>query len=676
MTSSKIRNIIKLFFDRWSQLRISYKVYILVGVMAFFVIIESFVTLIAIDTLSVVRAFVMKESTWSKAQKNAVFEIHNYARTGDIDYYIDFKEQISIPMGDSKAIRELEGDSPNRESIRQGFLRGRALSFDVEPMIDIFLFFKKTSLIESVNSSWHKADSLLNELVKEGALLHNLVSKNKLNKNNDAINAALDRISVINKRLSLLEDRFSEKLSEGSRKLEKWVSFLIFFLIITVAGLGLIFSVAFSSGLTSSLNALNDFAKQIASGDFSKQVTVHSSDEIGKLAIALNSMAVEIQERTSESRLAEKSNQIKNLFLANMSHEIRTPLNSILGFIDLLKDQNLAEHEKLRYMDVIERTGNSLATIINDILDISKVEAGKLQVLMGTVSISQVIYDVETILRMRSEEKGIYLKFNKKNEVPNAIITDGTRLKQVLLNIIGNAIKFTNSGGVTVTYQVINNNFYCWVTDTGMGISNENKAKLFQPFSQIDFSIRKNYSGTGLGLVLSKKIAELLGGDVVLVNSGLNMGSTFLITIRFGESYERALLPNTGGKVLEINKTPLNERKILVVEDSFDNQLLAQKFLSRAGAHVDIANNGEEGVLAASQKHYDFVLMDMQMPVMDGYSATAELRRSGYSRPIIALTANAMKDDLNRCLEAGCDHYITKPFKHVDLIQTLMLYRN
>lgn len=369
---------------------------------------------------------------------------------------------------------------------------------------------------------------------------------------------------------------------------------------------------------------------------------------------------------------AESASRAKSEFLANMSHEIRTPLGAVLGFADLIANAEITEAEKLNFSAAIKRNGELLTNIISDILDLSKVEVGKLHVELQTVFLENIISDIETHLRLLAGEKGLALDLQVDNSVPQLISTDPLRLRQILINIIGNAVKFTERGLVSVKVQLMNGKLAFLVKDTGQGISEEQASQLFQSFTQADSSIVRKFGGTGLGLVLSKHLAKLLGGDVELTESKLGKGSTFTITIDPGKvnrSEEIGLKQRrvSGTEVLpEIN---LAKIKILLVEDSVDNQKLISKILSLAGASYEIADNGAVAVEKMKSANFDMILMDLQMPVMDGYEATAEIRRLGFKQPIIALSAHAFKDVRARCLEVGFNEYISKPINRKELLE-------
>ncbi|HEY8271533.1 MAG TPA: response regulator [Pseudobdellovibrionaceae bacterium] len=658
------------FKNQWKNLSVSHKLYAVVGVMAVLIASELFTLLFAMNILSAVRAFVGGEGLWSKAQKGAVLEIQNYARTRDVKYYEAFREHLKIPLGDHAARLEMQKTNMDKSIVTKGFLEGQIHPQDIVPMVKLMRRFSEVSYLQKAILAWEKADHQIFQLIEASERLHKLISQpGKKKASDEEVQALMDKILVINKEATEFENQFSATLGEASRWLESTLMILLIIAVITVESTGLILTITFSKGLTRVLNELNAFAQKVGSGDFSKKVPVRSNDELGHLAAALNKMTEELQGMNSERQVAERSNQIKSLFLANMSHEIRTPLNAILGFADLLKDPSLPRNESRKYLEIIERTGFGLLTIINDILDISKVDAGKLEIEKAPCSPLQLASDLESMLRLRCEEKGITLTF-ETIELPKRIITDPSRLKQILINMIGNAIKFTSHGGVKVTLFTQAQKLICTVEDTGVGIPVESRHRLFQPFSQVDLSIRKQYGGTGLGLILSRRLAKLMGGDVILKYSEPGRGSVFEVSIAF-EADNTVEVASKRRELPAETSLSLNGKRILIVEDSLDNQLLAQQYILKEGAEVIIANNGLEALRAMTLHTFDLVLMDMQMPVMDGYTATLELRDKGFTIPIIALTANAMKEDLERCLHSGCNDYLCKPFRRGDLLNMI-----
>ena len=386
-------------------------------------------------------------------------------------------------------------------------------------------------------------------------------------------------------------------------------------------------------------------------------------------------------------KVAETANQSKSEFLANMSHEIRTPMTAILGFTEILLD-NLTKPKNIDAALTVKKNGNFLLNLINDILDLSKIEAEKLDVELTNCLVLEVVSDVAELMRTQAAAKGLLLEVQFDDSTPKSIQTDTARLRQILINILGNAIKFTETGSVQIVSRLLNEpddepKLLFQVIDTGIGITEEQIDKIFNPFTQADGSTTRRFGGTGLGLAISKRLVELLGGEI-FVSSTIGKGSTFSFTVSTGPLLDVRRGYNTDEAVLEKAKTeavdemqaPLQNLRVLVAEDGPDNQRLIQFLLTKAGADVTLADNGQIAFdlakTAAKENHpFDVILMDMQMPVLDGYEATRQLRKAGYSVPIIALTAHAMVSDAQKCLDAGCDDYETKPVDRKTLIQSI-----
>jgi signal transduction histidine kinase/CheY-like chemotaxis protein len=382
---------------------------------------------------------------------------------------------------------------------------------------------------------------------------------------------------------------------------------------------------------------------------------------------------------------AESANTAKSAFIANISHEIRTPMNAILGYADMLLDSENSADQRLNCVKTIRRNGEHLLAIINDILDISKVEACRMSAEQIPCELPQLIADVVALSQPRAREKGLKFEVTFDEIIPATVQTDPVRVKQVLFNLVGNAIKFTSQGTVRlhisqeVTYFTQNLRFS--VTDTGIGMTAEQVSRLFQPFSQADASTTRKFGGTGLGLTISKRLAQILGGDIE-VQTQEGAGSTFKFWINAGPREGVKLLRNLTHEQLSIPDLSTQSKgreirlqgTVLLVEDGEDNQHLLTAFLEHAGMKVTLAVNGEIAVRFALATEFDLILMDMQMPVMDGYRATGELRKAGYTKPIVALTAHAMADDRLKCLQAGCTEYLSKPVDRQKLLMTCAIY--
>lgn len=389
-----------------------------------------------------------------------------------------------------------------------------------------------------------------------------------------------------------------------------------------------------------------------------------------------------VQEELNRAReQAENANQLKSAFLANMSHEIRTPLGIILGYSGLIRDPAISVDERNTYLDIISKNGDQLSGLINDILDLSKVESGELNTEPVNFELKKTLLVVIEPLMMTAREKGLEFNFQVEASTPERIVSDPMRFRQIVLNIVSNAVKFTQAGKVEVlVYQTTTENdektIFVEVRDSGIGIAPENISKLFKPFSQLDYSMTRKYGGTGLGLALSQRLAQALGGDLILKESHIGKGSTFLISIR-NLSAPNQLIKNDQTKI-QTSPEPVASRlkniHVLVVDDSEDNQQLVKLLLSKEKATVDVASNGSEAVQKILNNGYDVILMDVQMPVMDGYTATTKLRQNGFRKPIIALTAHALSDMRAQSLTMGCDDHITKPINPKELIDKIRLY--
>jgi signal transduction histidine kinase/CheY-like chemotaxis protein/HPt (histidine-containing phosphotransfer) domain-containing protein len=393
---------------------------------------------------------------------------------------------------------------------------------------------------------------------------------------------------------------------------------------------------------------------------------------------------------------ADRANQQKSDFLANMSHEIRTPMTAIVGFANLLLEVEQSPSEKLNCIQTIRRNCDHLLLIINDVLDVSKIEAGKMVLERIACSPAQIVDHVASLMRVKAEEKGLSLDVEYVGKIPKTIRTDPTRLRQILMNLTGNAIKFTETGGVKLVTRMVEAPdapepmIGFEIIDSGVGMTPGQLEKLFQPFTQADSSTTRRFGGTGLGLTISGHLAVALGGRIT-VTSRPGQGSRFLARIRTGSlagvetfdpATEAGLPDNSANQEAKPSESGVEVRvtgRVLLAEDGLDNQRLISYHLKRAGAAVEVVGNGlaaVEAVMnpAAAEQPFDLVFMDMQMPELDGYGATRRLRRAGYRGPIVALTAHAMAGDRQKCLDAGCDDYATKPIRRDALIELLTRY--
>lgn len=470
-----------------------------------------------------------------------------------------------------------------------------------------------------------------------------------------------------------------------------------------LTGIGLVGALSLGFGYVIARRAERPLAELVkgagllALGRHGVRVPVSGSDELSTVAESFNAMARALEESTvSKQRLEEAvqalaaarsealaATQAKTAFLANMSHEIRTPLNAMLGFTALLRADkgDTSTNEREEWLDIVQSSAQHLLALVNDLLDISKIDAGKLDLELVRCCAPDILAEIVSIYRPRAQEKGVELELRYAGALPATIRTDPTRLRQAVMNLISNAVKFTTYGRVEVMAGLIERNgrplFCMQVLDSGPGIAPVDLERIFDPFVQADASITRRFGGTGLGLPISRRIAEALGGTLT-VQSELGVGSCFTLEVDAGpiqevplieapvqESLLRAASRGEGCRFHRLSGS------ILVVDDGEANSTLISVILRRAGIEVLTAGNGQVAVDLASKRRFDLILMDMQMPVMDGYTATRQLRAKGYDLPIIALTANAMRGDEAKCLAAGCSGYLTKPIEAHQLLETV-----
>ncbi len=422
--------------------------------------------------------------------------------------------------------------------------------------------------------------------------------------------------------------------------------------------------------------SIEDQILQLQVGDRIRTFSVNCS-KVGK-GIMTTFDDISLLEEAREAAL--QASESKSAFLANMSHEIRTPLNAVLGFTDVLRRGLVSDSdESLDHLNMIHRSGKHLLELINDILDLSKIEAGKMEVEAIDTDVNQILSDTADVLKVKADENGLDLIVDYRTPLPCVMQSDPTRLKQIVTNLVGNAIKFTESGSVTIAAELQSQDdptLRIEIIDTGIGMTPDQQARIFESFSQADETTTRKFGGTGLGLSISRRLSEALGGNLV-VESEHGKGSTFIVTLPVDEAALENLtsVDELRQKGRRRSQTAdgiirLPAKHVLVVDDGEANRRLIELVLGRAGAVVTTAVNGLDAIKQLSDKDFELIFMDMQMPVLDGYSATERIRSVGLQTPIVALTGNAMKGDREKCLASGCTDFLSKP---VDIDKLLAL---
>jgi signal transduction histidine kinase/CheY-like chemotaxis protein len=652
--------------------------------MALLVMIEMSTLWFAVSTLSAVRAYVGGEGLWSKAEKDAVYHLRVYADSHNEKDYQAFLNFLKVPLGDRKTRIELQKANPDLQIARQGFIEGRNHPEDVDGMINLIRRFNTISYLHKAIIIWGQAEGQLELIIPLGEKMHDMISSGTGTQ--QEINDLRSQAENINQKLTSLEDEFSFTLGQGSRWMEKIVLRLLLTLSLTIATTSILITISVSKGIEKGLKAILDGASFIAQGFLNTRVKVYSHDEIGQLAVSFNQMTDTLERyirelKDTEENLkrakerAEISEKAKQLFLAKMSHEIRTPMNGILGFAKLL-EESLREKEQQEYIRVIIKSGDDLLVILNDILDFSRMEAGKITFESAPVNLKDIIHSTVIMIESKAKQKNIDIETSIDEKIPAEILGDPVRLNQILLNLVSNAVKFTEKGKITIAVNCIGDSkdrvlMEFSVKDTGIGIHFEKQVKIFESFEQAVSDTTRRFGGTGLGLSIVKQLVELQGGEI-FVNSKPGQGSDFYFRLSFLK--EKANKRITESEKAEITSPENKALRVLVVEDNPINRLLAIKVLQNQGFETDIAENGKIALEKYKKQDYDIILMDLQMPEMDGYETTINIRELKTAKkdiPIIAMTAHTIKGELERCMEIGMNDFISKPFDKKDLYEKI-----
>lgn len=679
--------LISLLRKKLNDISISRKLYFTIGIITFLVIVELCTLWFSITTLSAVRSYVGGEGLWSKAQKNAILNLREYGYTYDEKNYHAFKEFLKVPFGDKIARIEMGKADPDLEVARKGFLQGRNHPDDIDNMIGLTRRFSKVYYLNKAFVAWQKAEPVLDELLAIGEELHVLIAAPQIDK--VKIKMLLSEIERLNTELTILEDGFSYTLGEGARWLESMVLTLVLALSITIGTTSIIIAISINKSIKKGLDVIVDGAELVKKGQLETRVRIFANDEIGRVATAFNKMIETLEHKVAESKIteaklvterqrAQSSEKAKHIFLVNMSHEIRTPMNGIQGFANYIRD-SLTDKEHLEAIEMIIKSADHLMRILNDILDFSGLGNEDVDFIKQPLKVRDVIKDACLYVESNAKFKKIGLSYSIGTRVPNIFIGDSIRLSQIFVSLVSNAIKFTEKGEVVISADLIEESNESVVVefrvkDTGIGIPIEKQQKIFELFEQGTNNATRKFGGVGLGLSMVKRLVELQNGKIFL-ESIPGEGSVFYFRMPFVkvsdiEKESKIVTPSDAGD------QPGRGIKVLIVEDNPINQLLVTKVLQKRGYETIIAQNGKIAIDKYNNEDFDIILMDLQMPEMDGYEATKYIRRMDAEKagiPIVAMTAHTIQGELEKCMTIGMNDYVSKPFSPEELNAKIQL---
>jgi signal transduction histidine kinase/ActR/RegA family two-component response regulator len=633
------------------------------------------------------------ENKVKSAIQNTMFNISIKDMNGNNLFSTQNDDRVS-QISDWKRISQNLSDEKNYNLLNEAaeikfhILRVVKNDWDSIGVLDIYIIFNQ-SLLKEIDKLDHFCISVLGTNDKILASSHSVHLKHpfpstiRLHKRRHQI--FKQKLKIFAHDLNILIYLDIEK-AMSERNTQIMVTLIVLTVVLCLA---LLISRWSAGRIAQPLEQLAETARIIADGDYSVRVDLFKTRiiEIDSIFKAFNQMIFAVEKNMKEllqaQKAAEAASLAKSEFLANMSHEIRTPMNGVLGMLTLLEGTELKD-KQYEFIDICKSSAEALLVVINDILDFSKIESGKLDLDTARFSLKSTIEQLLPPLQLRTEEKGINLVANIDSALPKTLIGDSVRIRQIMVNLIGNAIKFTETGSITLDVNVQTQtenevSLYISVTDTGIGIPKDKQSILFEAFTQADTSVTRKYGGTGLGLSISEKLVTMMGGRIGL-NSKVNEGSTFWFTLTLKKVAQELITDYS--KTNSPRKIPSTfhfDKPFLLVEDNLVNQKVAEIFFKRLNCKCHIVQNGQEALDILSANDYSLVFMDVQMPVMDGVVATKNIRNPkstvrDHDIPIIAMTANAMDGDRKKYLDAGMDDYLTKPLDIDELKKILVKY--
>ncbi len=589
-------------------------------------------------------AYIKAESLWTKGQKDAVLSLYRFAHFHDEQDFVRFENAIKVPIGDHQArVAILQRSPPDIERAAKGWLQGKNDLHDISYLTILLRYFHSFPYFKEAVHNWRQGDLKIEELRLLAGQLHEVVHRNDVTQKAE-LHKLLEKLTKLNDEVTEFEDVFTLSLKEGMNQIKDIFNTISVILLIAFVTIGF--------------------------------YIFHTSRNI--IRVINESINNEREALQKVAQTAKNANEAKSEFLANMSHEIRTPLNAVTGFSELLSSL-VTDKKQKSYLEAIKTSGKNLLMLINDILDLSKIEAGQLDIHVSAVDVRGLLRDIEQIFALQASQKGIRFIININHDLPHILLLDEVRLRQILLNIVGNAVKFTEKGSIGLSVTALERtppsvfDIYFTIEDTGIGIPEKEIDAIFDSFRQPAGQNGKRYGGTGLGLSICKRLVEMMNGRIT-VESTEGKGTVF--TIKIGDVSSKTGGDTTYHETIHHGGIRFELGKVLVVDDVESNRYFMSELLRSLNLIVLESQNGQEALLLIPEFQPDVILMDICMPVLDGYKTLKKLKQDRKTEhiPVIAVTASSSNEKKTDIQNKGFDGVLLKPVEVHGLLRELSKY--